>query len=293
MKLAILDRDGVINYDSKQFIKSPAEWRPIPGSLEAIAKLTQSGYRVVVATNQSGSVAACSTWTRSTPFTTRCTARCWLPAGASTRSIYCPHAGDAGCRCRKPQTGMFERIAGCFNIDLAGTPAVGDSLRDLQAAARGRRDAAPGADRQGRPDARRRRSAGRNRVVCRSGGGRREHHLCHDGEPAHAALHAPGQSADDAFRDPRDAGHRLADAHPLPHHRPLARGFMALCHSVLGMRYRVVGRENIPAEPSVVLLQTSVGVGNGRPAGDLSAAGLRPQARSCCASPSSAGGWRR
>jgi D-glycero-D-manno-heptose 1,7-bisphosphate phosphatase len=135
MKLAILDRDGVINYDSKQFIKSPAEWRPIPGSLEAIAKLTQSGYRVVVATNQSGLGRGLFDMDTLNAIHDKMH-RAVLAAGGRIDAIYyCPHAGDAGCRCRKPQTGMFERIAGCFNIELAGTPAIGDSLRDLQAAA--------------------------------------------------------------------------------------------------------------------------------------------------------------
>ena len=71
MKLVILDRDGVINFDSDQYIKSPTEWRPIPGSIEAIARLYQNGYRVAVATNSRASGGACSTWPRSTPSTTR------------------------------------------------------------------------------------------------------------------------------------------------------------------------------------------------------------------------------
>jgi D-glycero-D-manno-heptose 1,7-bisphosphate phosphatase len=135
MKLVILDRDGVINYDSKQFIKSPAEWRPIPGSLEAIARLNQAGYRVVVATNQSGIGRGLFDMDTLNAIHDKMH-RAVLAAGGRIDAIfYCPHAVDAGCRCRKPKTGMFERIANCFNIDLPGTPAVGDSLRDLQAAA--------------------------------------------------------------------------------------------------------------------------------------------------------------
>ncbi|HRD89617.1 MAG: D-glycero-beta-D-manno-heptose 1,7-bisphosphate 7-phosphatase [Candidatus Accumulibacter sp.] len=134
MKLVILDRDGVINHDSKQFIKSPAEWRPIPGSLEAIARLNQAGYRVVVATNQSGIGRGLFDMDTLNAIHDKMH-RAVLAAGGRIDAIfYCPHAVDAGCRCRKPATGMFERIAGCFNIDLPGTPAVGDSLRDLQAA---------------------------------------------------------------------------------------------------------------------------------------------------------------
>ncbi|MEF8698813.1 MAG: D-glycero-beta-D-manno-heptose 1,7-bisphosphate 7-phosphatase [Candidatus Accumulibacter sp. UW26] len=135
MKLAILDRDGVINYDSKQFIKSPAEWRPIPGSLEAIAKLTQSGYRVVVATNQSGIGRGLLDMDTLNAIHDKMHRAVLAVGGRIDAIYYCPHAGDAGCHCRKPQTGMFERIAGCFNVELAGTPAIGDSLRDLQAAA--------------------------------------------------------------------------------------------------------------------------------------------------------------
>ena len=134
MKLVILDRDGVINLDSKQFIKSPAEWRPIPGSLEAIARLNQAGYRVVVATNQSGVGRGLFDMDTLNAIHDKMH-RAVLAAGGRIDAIfYCPHAIEAGCHCRKPQTGMFERIAGCFNIELAGTPAIGDSLRDLQAA---------------------------------------------------------------------------------------------------------------------------------------------------------------
>lgn len=134
MKLVILDRDGVINQDSKQFIKSPAEWRPIPGSLEAIARLNQAGYRVVVATNQSGVGRGLFDMDTLNAIHDKMH-RAVLAAGGRIDAIfYCPHAIEAGCHCRKPQTGMFERIATCFNIDLPGTPTVGDSLRDLQAA---------------------------------------------------------------------------------------------------------------------------------------------------------------
>lgn len=134
MKMVILDRDGVINYDSKQFIKSPAEWRPIPGSLEALAKLTEAGYRVVVATNQSGVGRGLFDMDTLNAIHDKMH-RAVLAAGGRIDAIfYCPHPIEAGCHCRKPAIGMFERIAGCFNIDLPGTPAVGDSLRDLQAA---------------------------------------------------------------------------------------------------------------------------------------------------------------
>jgi D-glycero-D-manno-heptose 1,7-bisphosphate phosphatase len=135
MKLVILDRDGVINYDSKQFIRSPAEWRPIPGSVEAIARLNQAGYRVVVATNQSGLGRGLFDMDTLNGIHDKMH-RTVLGAGGHIDAIfYCPHTIESDCRCRKPKSGMFERIAKCFNIDLPGTPAVGDSLRDLQAAA--------------------------------------------------------------------------------------------------------------------------------------------------------------
>lgn len=135
MKLVILDRDGVINYDSKQFIKSPAEWRPIPGSIEAIAKLSQAGYRVVVATNQSGLGRGLFDMDTLNAIHDKMHRAVQAAGGRIDAIFYCPHPIEADCQCRKPRTGMFERIAGCFNIDLVGTPAVGDSLRDLLAAA--------------------------------------------------------------------------------------------------------------------------------------------------------------
>jgi len=135
MKLVILDRDGVVNYDSKQFIKSPAEWRPIPGSIDAIAKLSQAGYRVIVATNQSGIGRGLFDMDTLNAIHEKMHRAVQQAGGRIDAIFYCPHPIEADCNCRKPRTGMFERIAGCFNVDLVGTPSVGDSLRDLQAAA--------------------------------------------------------------------------------------------------------------------------------------------------------------
>ncbi|MBI2308883.1 MAG: D-glycero-beta-D-manno-heptose 1,7-bisphosphate 7-phosphatase [Rhodocyclales bacterium] len=135
MKLVILDRDGVINFDSDQFIKSPAEWKPIPGSPEAIARLNQAGYRVVVATNQSGVGRAMFDMDTLNAIHEKMHRTVAAVGGRIDAVFYCPHAADAGCDCRKPKPGMFERIAACYNTNLAGVPAVGDSLRDLQAAA--------------------------------------------------------------------------------------------------------------------------------------------------------------
>ncbi len=135
MKLIILDRDGVINHDSAQFIKAPAEWKPIPGSLDAIARLTQADYRVVVATNQSGVGRGLFDMDTLNAIHAKMHRAVQSAGGRIDAIFYCPHAADSKCGCRKPKPGMFERIAACFNVDLAGTPAVGDSLRDLQAAA--------------------------------------------------------------------------------------------------------------------------------------------------------------
>jgi len=135
MKLVILDRDGVINHDSKQFIKSPAEWRPIPGSIDAIAKLSQAGYRVIIATNQSGIGRGLFDMDTLNAIHEKMHRTVQQAGGRIDAIFYCPHAIEADCKCRKPRTGMFERIARCFNVDLEGTPSVGDSLRDLQAAA--------------------------------------------------------------------------------------------------------------------------------------------------------------
>lgn len=135
MKLVILDRDGVINFDSAQFIKSPAEWKPIPGILEAIARLNQSGYRVVVATNQSGVGRSLFDMDTLNAIHEKMH-KALFAAGARIDAIFfCPHTADSECDCRKPKPGMFKRISETLNVDLKGVPAIGDSLRDLQACA--------------------------------------------------------------------------------------------------------------------------------------------------------------
>ena len=135
MKLVILDRDGVINYDSAEFIKSPDEWRPIPGSLEAIARLNQAGYHVVVATNQSGIGRGLLDMATLNAIHDKMHKALALAGGRIDAVFYCPHAQDDGCDCRKPKPGLFEEIARRFNTDLAGVPCIGDSRRDLEAAA--------------------------------------------------------------------------------------------------------------------------------------------------------------
>ena len=135
MKLVILDRDGTINHDSDQYIKSPAEWKPIKGSLEAIARLTQDGWRVVVATNQSGIGRGLFDMATLNAIHDTMHRAVHQAGGRIDAIFFCPHAGDANCECRKPKPGMLLEIAKRMNVDLDGVPMVGDSLRDLQAAA--------------------------------------------------------------------------------------------------------------------------------------------------------------
>lgn len=133
-RLVLLDRDGVINADSPDYIRSVEDWKPLPGSLDAIALLTQSGYRVVVVTNQSG----VGRGLLSVEMLQRIH-RHMLDAAAAHGGVieavfFCPHLPDAGCDCRKPKPGMLNRIAERMHRPLDGVPFVGDSARDLEAA---------------------------------------------------------------------------------------------------------------------------------------------------------------
>lgn len=134
MKLIILDRDGVINHDSDLFIKSPDEWKPIPGSLEAIARLNQYGWRVVVASNQSGVGRGLFGMDTLNAIHDKMVKSLAQVGGRLDAIFFCPHAADSTCDCRKPRPGMYLDIAARFNFDLASVPVVGDSLRDLDAA---------------------------------------------------------------------------------------------------------------------------------------------------------------
>ena len=134
-KLIILDRDGVINEDSDVFVKSAAEWRPLPGAADAIARLNHGGYRAVVATNQSG-IRRGLFDTATLNLMHEKMHRVLAQSGARIDAVFfCPHKNDDHCACRKPAPGMYLEIARRFQRDLAGVPAVGDSLRDLEAAA--------------------------------------------------------------------------------------------------------------------------------------------------------------
>jgi D-glycero-D-manno-heptose 1,7-bisphosphate phosphatase len=135
VKLIILDRDGVINYDSEQFIKSPDEWRAIPGSLEAISRLNHAGFRVVVATNQSGLGRGLFDMATLIAINDKMHKSLAQVGGRIDAVFYCPHTADSACECRKPKPGMFIEIGNRFGVELTGVPCVGDSVRDLQAAA--------------------------------------------------------------------------------------------------------------------------------------------------------------
>jgi D-glycero-D-manno-heptose 1,7-bisphosphate phosphatase len=135
VKLVVLDRDGTINHDSDQYIKSPAEWQPIKGSAEAIARLTQAGWRVVVATNQSGIGRGLFDMATLNAIHDAMHRAVNQAGGRIDAIFFCPHKDDDNCECRKPKPGMLLEIATRLNVELAGVPVVGDSLRDLQAAA--------------------------------------------------------------------------------------------------------------------------------------------------------------
>jgi D-glycero-D-manno-heptose 1,7-bisphosphate phosphatase len=134
MRALILDRDGVINEDSDAYIKSADEWRPIPGSLEAIARLSTAGWRILVATNQSGLGRGLFDMAALNAIHHKMLSQVSSKGGQIEGIFFCPHAPLDECDCRKPRPGLFRDIARRFNLSLKGVPCVGDSLRDLQAA---------------------------------------------------------------------------------------------------------------------------------------------------------------
>jgi len=132
--LIVLDRDGVINRDSRDFIKSAGEWEPLPGSIEAVARLSRAGFTVAVASNQSGLGRGLFD-RRALAAMHRKFRRLVANAGGRVdRIVVCPHTPDDGCDCRKPRAGLLHRLARYYNADLRSVPVVGDSLRDLEAA---------------------------------------------------------------------------------------------------------------------------------------------------------------
>lgn len=134
MRLVILDRDGVINEDSDEYIKSVDEWIPVPGSLEAIARLNRAGWRVAVATNQSGVARGLFDIDTLTRIHDKMHRLVEQAGGAIEAVFFCAHGPDDGCNCRKPRPGLLQEIAARLRVDLQDVPVVGDSLRDIEAA---------------------------------------------------------------------------------------------------------------------------------------------------------------
>ncbi|HVB25037.1 MAG TPA: D-glycero-beta-D-manno-heptose 1,7-bisphosphate 7-phosphatase [Gammaproteobacteria bacterium] len=134
MNLVILDRDGVINFDSDAYIKTPDEWRPIPGSLDAIARLHQTGFTLVVASNQSGVGRGLIKLPDLEAINSKMLAAIEAAGGKLAGFFYCPHVPDDHCDCRKPKPGLLRQIEKRFGVTVKGMPAIGDSLRDLEAA---------------------------------------------------------------------------------------------------------------------------------------------------------------
>jgi D-glycero-D-manno-heptose 1,7-bisphosphate phosphatase len=133
-KYILLDRDGVINHDSDAFIKSPDEWLPIAGSLEAIALFNQHGYQVIVVTNQSGVARGLFDEATLAQIHAKMHRLVGEHGGQISAIYYCPHGADSVCECRKPKAGLLKAFAADFAADLNNIPVIGDSLRDLQAA---------------------------------------------------------------------------------------------------------------------------------------------------------------
>lgn len=134
MKLVILDRDGVINQDSDNYIKSPSEWTAIPGSLEAIAALQRAEFKIAVVTNQSGIGRGLYDETMLDNIHAKMRDELASVGGSIDKLVYCPHLPGANCNCRKPRTELLSRLAQHFENSLANAYFVGDSLKDLIAA---------------------------------------------------------------------------------------------------------------------------------------------------------------
>lgn len=133
--LIILDRDGVINRDSKEFVKNTNEWVPLDGSIEAIAALNQAGFTVAVASNQSGLARGLFDPNALDAMHSKLNTLVESAGGEVGRIVVCPHGPDEGCRCRKPKPGMIEDLLEHYDVDAGSVRVVGDSLRDLEAAA--------------------------------------------------------------------------------------------------------------------------------------------------------------
>lgn len=135
MKLVILDRDGTINEVNAAFVDSPDAWRPLPGALDAIARLNHAGWHVVVASNQSGLGRGLYEVAMLNAIQARMLKSLAAVGGRLDAIFYCPHSPDEACHCRKPEPGLFEQIGERFAVELQGAPNVGDSVEDLVAGA--------------------------------------------------------------------------------------------------------------------------------------------------------------
>jgi D-glycero-D-manno-heptose 1,7-bisphosphate phosphatase len=133
-KLLILDRDGTINHDRDDYVKSPQEWEPLPGALEAIARLNHAGWHVVLATNQSGLGRGLFDMAALNAMHEKMHQQLAAVGGRIDAVFFCPHTPEDNCHCRKPLPGLFEQIGERLGLSLRGVPAAGDSLRDLTAA---------------------------------------------------------------------------------------------------------------------------------------------------------------
>ena len=134
-KLVILDRDGTINADSDEYVKSAEEWLPLPGALDAIARLNHAGWHVVVASNQSGLGRGLFDVAALNAMHAKMHKLLSTVGGRIDAVFYCPHSPEDTCNCRKPASGLFEQIGERYGMDLKGVHTVGDTLRDLQAGA--------------------------------------------------------------------------------------------------------------------------------------------------------------
>ncbi len=134
LRLVVLDRDGVINRDSKDFVKSTDEWQALPGSIEAIGSLSKAGFTVAVASNQSGLARGFFDRNALRAMHRKLRRLVAAEGGTVDRIVVCPHGPDDGCSCRKPAPDLLHRLGRHYGIEMTNVPIIGDSLRDLQAA---------------------------------------------------------------------------------------------------------------------------------------------------------------
>ena len=132
--LVILDRDGVINQDSSEFVKSVDEWLPLDGSIAAVARLSVAGFTVAVASNQSGLARGLFDKEALLAMHQKLHDLVAAEGGRVDRIVVCPHGPDDGCSCRKPGPGLLHELGQYYGVELTGVPVIGDSLRDLRAA---------------------------------------------------------------------------------------------------------------------------------------------------------------